>query len=63
MWRNSHSLWFGATALLTMLLLSVVLPILYAKHGIMTAVLLGGVLLFGTLLYYLQGIMLSPLKK
>jgi len=46
-----------------MLLLSVVLPILYAKHGIMTAVLLGGVLLFGTLLYYLQGIILSPLKK
>jgi len=44
-------------------LLIIVLPILYAKFGLVTAILLEGILISGMALYYLRGIMLSRTKK
>lgn len=41
---HSHRLWMTAAALLTVALLLVVFPILYARYGLVTAILLSGIL-------------------
>ena len=56
---HSHRLWITAAALLTVVLLLVVFPILYARYGLVTAILLGVVLVYGMILYYLRGALMS----
>jgi hypothetical protein len=63
MGQSSHRWWIGVTAMLTVVLLIIVFPILQAKYGLATAILLSMILVFGMILYYLRGMLISGSKS
>lgn len=63
MLKADYVISLGITAALTLMLLIIVYPLLQAKYGLTTGLLLCGLLVTGMLLYYLRGVMISGNKK
>lgn len=61
--HTNQKLWITLTAALTVILLVIVYPILSAKFGTATAILLCGLLVLGMALYYMRGASLFRSKK
>ena len=51
--------WIIATAILTVILLTIVFPLLSERYGLLEAILLGLVLIVGMSLYHIRGAWVS----
>lgn len=60
--QSGVKLWVGITVILTLILIVYLFPILYAKYGLATAILFSLIVVFGMLLYYLRGMLMSQSK-
>jgi hypothetical protein len=60
--KSGPKLWIGITAILTVILIVYLFPIFHSKYGLATAILFSLILVFGMLLYYLRGILMSQTK-